>query len=269
MSPPDRPAAPAPRLGLPLGRLAVVLAGASVALAGGIGHGLALWLELPEPWIAALAAALGVTLTAVPVGVLLFALARPGTPSLPSEAPTTPASGAMTRPQFIELAEREWARARRYGSEAALLVVEVDRFARLAESRGQAAAEAVMDELVHDTASTLRGADALARFGEGQLIVFLAQADPMGALDVAERIRERTEMLEVTGRPHPLRATVSVGVAHLRPAHLHLQALLDDAGDALLAARQAGGNCVRAAPIDADGVMPPAGRRNDQRTPKP
>jgi hypothetical protein len=49
-------------------------------------------------------------------------------------------------------------------------------------------------------AATLRGADALARFGHAQLAVFLAQADPLGALDVAERIRERIEQLEIAWR---------------------------------------------------------------------
>ena len=44
--------------------------------------------------------------------------------------------------------------------------------------------------------------------------------------------------------------TVSVGVAGLRPAHQNLTALVADAEAAAQAARQAGGNCVRAAPID-------------------
>jgi hypothetical protein len=41
-----------------------------------------------------------------------------------------------------------------------------------------------------------------------------------------------------------------VGVAALRPAHQNLAALIDDAEAALQAAKAAGGNCVRAAPVD-------------------
>ncbi|MFN5166015.1 MAG: GGDEF domain-containing protein, partial [Pseudomonadota bacterium] len=111
-------------------------------------------------------------------------------------------------------------------------------------------ADAVLQQVVHDTAPTLRGADALALFAEGQLAVFLAHADATGALDVAERIRERTELLDTSADGRRLRSTVSVGVAHLRPAHLHLQALIDDALEAVVAARTAGGNCVRAAPVE-------------------
>jgi len=56
--------------------------------------------------------------------------------------------------------------------------------------------------------------------------------------------------MEITWRDQRLRATVSVGVVLMRPAHLSLQAVIDDAEAALGAARHAGGNCVRAAPVD-------------------
>jgi diguanylate cyclase len=69
-------------------------------------------------------------------------------------------------------------------------------------------------------------------------------------------------------RPGALRVTVSVGVAQLRPAHLNLQSLLDDAQDAVLAARQAGGNCVRAAPVEAR-LRPGAPQRLARRPPRP
>ena len=102
--------------------------------------------------------------------------------------------------------------------------------------------------------------------------LFLAHADATGALDVAERIRERTEQMELAyphPTPSPLRVTVSVGVAHLRPAHLNLQALIDDAEDAVAAARGAGGNCVRAAPVAGGRVQANGSWRGDERRAKP
>ena len=148
----------------------------------------------------------------------------------------------------MDLADRERARARRYGTGAALLLVDVDRYARLCEARGAAAGDAVLAELMRQTLPTLRTADVLTRFSETQMAVFLAHADATGALDVAERIRERAEQLEVAWQPQAA-VTASVGVAHLRAAHLNLQALVDDAEDAVAAARHANGNCVRAAPF--------------------
>ncbi len=255
-------------MGMPLGLLAALLAAASIVLAAGVGYLLAAAAGIREPWLVAVAAASGMTLTALPIGALLYGLARATGRSRPAPQAPAPSGPVLARERFLELAEREWARARRYGSGAALLLVEIDRYARLTERQGDEGGAAMLNALALDISPTLRAADALAEYGEGQLAVFLAQADALGSLDVAERIRERAEMLPAGQRDERLRPSVSIGVAHLRAAHLHLQALIEDAGDALYAARQAGGNCVRAAPVEVSRFSAPGSRRNDQRAPK-
>lgn len=233
-------------------------------LAAVLAWGLGSWLG-SAVWLAPMAAAAGVAAVSLPAALLLQRATRGGAASAGAlQSPT-----GTTRDLFMELAGREWSRSRRYGSGAALLLVDVDRFARLAEARGGAATDAVLAEMLRQTAPTLRGADLLTRFSDSQMAVFLAHADPTGALDVAERIRERTEQMEVPfheeASPRRLRVTVSVGVAQLRPAHLNLQALIDDAQDAVLAARQAGGNCVRAAPVDLSRLQQSGSWRDDHR----
>jgi diguanylate cyclase len=265
-----KPRTPAPRVSVRAAVLLLVVG--AVLVSGAAALGLNLWLGAAV-WVAPLAAALGVVLAAVPLGLLGAKLARHAEAAQERAAASgTLSASSLTRQTFLELAGREWARSRRYGTGAALLLVEVDRFARLVEARGTAATDAVMAELLHQTAPTLRGADVLVRFSESQMAVFLAPADATGALDVAERIRERAEQLEVAlpAVPQRLRFTVSVGVAHLRAAHLNLQSLLDDAEDAAQAARQAGGNCVRAAPVELV-TMPASGNwlnNNDRARPK-
>jgi diguanylate cyclase (GGDEF)-like protein len=254
------PAAPSPKPALPLatvplGVLATLLALGGVLLAASVALLVHPWLgALGSAWAAALGAALGVAVAAVPAGWLLMRLARELTPGTGRvDAGAAPPAG-MPRSLFLTLAEREFARARRYGTGAALVLVEVDRYSRLCEARGPGAGDAVLAQMLCLTAPTLRTADVLTQFSPMQVAVFLVHADATGALDVAERIRERSEQMEVLYPASPdgqrLRVTVSTGVAHLRPAHLSLQALVDDAVEALAAARAAGGNCVRAAPVD-------------------
>jgi diguanylate cyclase (GGDEF)-like protein len=251
---------------LPLPALAVGLMLAAALVAALLAWGLGAWFKTAA-WVAPLAAALGVAAAALPAALLLQRATRGGAAS----AGALQSPQGTTRELFMDLAGREWSRSRRYGSGAALLLVDVDRFARLAESRGGAATDAVLAELLRATAPTLRGADLLTRFSSSQMAVFLAHADPTGALDVAERIRERSEQMEVPFHeetaPRRLRVTVSVGVAQLRTAHLNLQALVDDAQDAVLAARQAGGNCVRAAPVDLSHLRQSGSWREDRAKP--
>ena len=240
------PLAPAAALGL-AAALALLAAGLAWLLTAGplAGH------------LSAVGAALLATLAAVlPLALLLAKASRDlerGRHLALAAGALDPVTGISSRAPFLALAEREFARSRRYGIGAALLLVDVDRFRRLSEGpegHEGTAGDLVLREIAASTQTTLRGADALARFGHAQLAVFLAHADPLGALDVAERIRERVEQLEIAWRDQRLRATVSVGVVLMRPAHLTLQAVIDDAEAALGAARHAGGNCVRSAPVD-------------------
>lgn len=251
-------------LGLLLGLGAMLLAaGTALMLAPGLG-------ATAGPWAAALAAVAGVAVACLPLGWLVFKLAAEAqSGSGRSEAgPALPAGIPLAL--FMTLAEREFGRARRYGTGAALVLVEVDHYRRLCETRGAPAGAAVLAALLRDTAPTLRTADVLTHFGQAQMAVFLAHADATGALDVAERMRERSEQREMLFPDTPqglrLRITASAGVAHLRPAHLNLQALIDDAQDALAAARAAGGNCVRAAPVDRGTGGAPS-RWNERRAP--
>jgi diguanylate cyclase len=237
---------PWPALGVGLGLL--LAAGAAL-----LAWGLAELLAGTGPSAAPLAAALAVAVVVLPMAVLLLKLSRQLERSrLQLERLDTvdATTGVANRVHFLALAGREWSRARRYGSGAALLLVDIDRFQRLVETRGVAIGDAVLRALAQHTEPTLRGGDALARFGGAQLAVWLPHADPIGALDVAERVRERIEALDIPVGAKTLRVTVSVGVAALRPAHQGLAALIDDAEAAVQAARQTGGNCVRAAPVD-------------------
>lgn len=158
-------------------------------------------------------------------------------------------TGAFNRDSFLQLAEREFARSRRYDADCALLLVDADRFRNINDRFGRSCGDALLREIVQASAKQLRSPDVLARFSGETLSVLLPQTDPLGALDVAERIRETVAVLQVAWKGSAVGTTVSVGVASLGVGHAGLDALLTDADGALHAAKEAGRNCVRAAPI--------------------
>jgi diguanylate cyclase (GGDEF)-like protein len=232
------------------GRATVLALCGLAAAAAALLANAAVWLVgASAGWAAAVAAAVAT----LPLAAGLVAAARRvelGRRQLAQSDPRDALTGLANRTQYLALAEREWARARRYGTGAAVLLLEIDRFRRLTETFGAETADAVLRAVAGHTAPTLRSADVIGRFGSAQLAVFLAHADATGALDAAERLRERCEQMEIAWPGPPLRVTVAVGVATLRPAHDGLPALVEDAQAALQAARHAGGNTVRAAPVD-------------------
>lgn len=167
-----------------------------------------------------------------------------------AQAPARDAlTGAHTQLHFVAAADREWSRLQRHAEDAALLMVDVDHFKRLNDDHGRACGDTMLVEITRQASSTLRPYDLLARFGGGVLVVYLPHADLLGALDVAERIRERVAGLGLVWEGLCVKATVSVGVASIGAAHVALDAVIAEAGAALREAKSAGRNCVRAAPI--------------------
>jgi len=158
-------------------------------------------------------------------------------------------TGVYNRRHFLDVAEREWARCQRYNDDVALLLIDVDHFKSINDTHGHSAGDAALVEIARSASQTLRQADLLARFGGEELIVLLPRTDPLGALDVAERIRERVAARRVPWNDIELCSTVSIGVASIGADHSSLDLVLRDADEALFAAKQAGRNCVRAAPI--------------------
>jgi diguanylate cyclase len=180
-------------------------------------------------------------------------------------------TGAHNRRHFMQVAEREWARCRRYTEDGALLLIDADQFKSLKGTHGGACCDALLRDLTRLVTQSLRQPDLLARYGAEALIVYLPNTDPMGALDVSERIRERVAGHTLRWQNGGVSSTVSIGVASVGATHVTLDALVQDGLSALQAAKDAGRNCVRAAPIQprATPARPPSAASGGPRARRP
>jgi diguanylate cyclase (GGDEF)-like protein len=159
-------------------------------------------------------------------------------------------TGVHNRRYFMDVVQREWDRARRYDTPAALLLIDADRFKRINDSHGHLCGDELLRAIAHTVRQQLRQADVLARFGGEELIVFLPHTDPLGALDVAERIRDKVQALAVPWQAGSVGTTVSIGMAPLRAELPSLDWMIHEADTALYAAKADGRNCVRTLPFE-------------------
>ena len=158
-------------------------------------------------------------------------------------------TGVPNRRHFMTIAQREWERSRRYGNDAALLLIDADHFKRVNDQHGHLCGDELLRRIALAAAASLRQPDVLARFGGEELAVFLPQTDPLGALDVAERIRVQVQALRVPWQGLEVGTTVSIGVAPLRQELPTLDWMIHEADTALGAAKADGRNCVRTLPF--------------------
>ncbi len=134
-------------------------------------------------------------------------------------------------------------RSRRYGIPISLCLLSVDRWAEVAELIGPHARAALLGELAGLVGSVVRDIDLAVPFSDERLVILLPHTDAPGGLQVARRLCGR-----VRERASTFPITVSVGVAsHGGHGTVSFGSLVKRAGEALSAARAAGGDRAEAA----------------------
>lgn len=166
---------------------------------------------------------------------------------LATEAHTDPLTGVCTRRHFLELAEGELARTRRYGGTLSLLMLDLDRFKLINDTHGHQVGDRVLQALGDTCRKIFRNIDIVGRIGGEEFAVLLPATDTRKACEVAERLRRRIEAAAVpVARGNALHFTASIGVSGLECGETGIDTLLDLADKALYEAKHAGRNRVAA-----------------------
>jgi diguanylate cyclase (GGDEF)-like protein len=135
----------------------------------------------------------------------------------------------------------ELERARRYGSELAVVMLDVDDLKRLNDRQGHVAGDEALRAVADLLAAGKRAADIVARYGGDEFAYILPETGVAGARVIAERARER-----IARHPFPGGTlTASFGIAvYPHPAVSTQADLLVRADQALYRAKAAGKNRV-------------------------
>lgn len=160
-------------------------------------------------------------------------------------AQTDSLTGLANRRHFLALAELELSRMARYGGYLSVLMMDVDHFKDINDTRGHKAGDIVLQKIGQLCHETLRDMDVLGRMGGEEFAILLPHANAERALAVAERLTQTiSDARIVMEQGQVLRVTVSIGVTTLTTSSMSIDALLIQADAALYQAKREGRNRV-------------------------
>ncbi|TVR03467.1 MAG: diguanylate cyclase [Deltaproteobacteria bacterium] len=164
---------------------------------------------------------------------------------LREQATTDELTGLWNRRYFTRRAQRELAMASRTERPLCVLMLDIDHFKRINDTRGHGVGDRVLRDFGALLRDQLRATDLLGRLGGEEFAVLLPETGLGTAEKVAERIRAAVEDHSFEHDEGTLRATVSIGIAQRTPENdKSLDRLLSQADQALYEAKAGGRNRV-------------------------
>jgi diguanylate cyclase (GGDEF)-like protein len=145
-------------------------------------------------------------------------------------------TGALNRRAILQRCAEELERSQRFGQGLALMMLDLDHFKTMNDTRGHQHGDAVLEHFVLRVQDTLRRTDHLGRYGGEEFLVLLPHTDLPSALQTAERIHAAL----ATG--HALDCQLSIGISTWAGDQDSLDTLLARADKALYLAKELGRN---------------------------
>ncbi len=162
-------------------------------------------------------------------------------------------TGMLNRASILDVLEKEVARSVREEQPLSVLMMDLDRFKLINDTRGHLAGDAVLRDAATRMQTCIRRYDSAGRYGGEEFLFVLPSCDLKGACAEAERIRQAMDAAPFHVLGEPLNVTCSIGVASRSWSGAgDTAALLREADRALYLAKDGGRN--RVAAVGCDGA---------------
>lgn len=158
-------------------------------------------------------------------------------------------TGALSRLNFLNLADQELQRSTRYDLPLMVLMMDLDHFKQINDRFGHAAGDAVLKRFVQTVSDVLRESDLLGRLGGEEFAVLLPNTTVEGGRALAQRIVDSVQSSPVVVNNQRVVYSVSIGASCLSSEN-NFSALLDVADMALYRAKNRGRNRLEIGPGD-------------------
>jgi diguanylate cyclase len=154
-------------------------------------------------------------------------------------------TGLVNRTEFGQRLTRSFERARRDGSQHALLAFDLDRFKQVNDHCGHAAGDEVLRQVARRLETGVRARDTVARLGGDEFAAILENCSPEEALHVAQKLCDTLDQYRYVDGEQSFRIGVSIGVAPLDGRWPDADTALREADACCMIAKEQGRNRVR------------------------
>jgi diguanylate cyclase (GGDEF)-like protein len=156
-------------------------------------------------------------------------------------------TGMLNRASILDVLEKEMSRSSRELQPLSVLMLDLDRFKQINDTRGHLAGDAVLRDAATRMQMCIRRYDSAGRYGGEEFLFVLPTSDLNGAWTEAERVREAIEAAPFHVFSEAMQVTCSIGVASRGwNGADDTAALLREADRALYQAKDSGRNRVAA-----------------------
>ena len=159
-----------------------------------------------------------------------------------TQAMTDGLTGLLNRGYFQDRLDRETKLADRDEHQVSLILLDLDHLKHINDTHGHRSGDVTLCQVASIMKATVRDTDVCARYGGEEFVIILPECDREGAIDVAERLRER---IASTAVPKVGQVTASIGVATYPTGAKNKEELVEMADRAMYLAKAAGRNRVR------------------------
>jgi len=147
------------------------------------------------------------------------------------------------RKAILEILQRELLRAQRDRQPVGLIMIDVDHFKNINDSRGHAAGDSVLRIIASGIAAVVRPYDSVGRYGGEEFLIVAPNCGLAETWELAERVRVHVAGCSIMAGGSSVQVSLSLGVA-TGEAAADLEKLLHAADSALYQAKNAGRNRV-------------------------
>lgn len=157
-----------------------------------------------------------------------------------------PLTSLWDRGAILGLLRSELSRSTRAGTPVSLLLCDVDRFKNVNDTYGHLAGDEVLRETATRLSRSVRGHDAIGRYGGEEFLMVLSDCGHNDIRERADDIRRSISRAPFFVGQHKMNISLSIGAITLShwDQSIPIERFLSEADAALYRAKAAGRNCV-------------------------